>query len=139
MNHKDTEVSLVLQTFSNCYHGVYPTSNNHNSFVPQTTISTFVGVSTVSTFWTFFLSFFNPYTAPDGKLSGLKMHGPCRKQYIFRSCNTSTLKAMRFDKTTFTCLCKKEDKKTHGFQSSHIYSLFFFLFFFLMASWQGRG
>ena len=55
---------------------------------------------------------FNTFTAPDCKISGLK--GAC-KQYIFRSYNTSTSNAERFDETPFTCLYEKGNQKASGF------------------------
>ena len=39
------------------------------------------------------------------------MHGRGYKQYVFRSYNTSTFSAMRFDESPFTCQWEKEDKK----------------------------
>ena len=49
------------------------------------------------------------------------MDGRACKQYIFRSCNTSTLNALNFDKNPFTCQCETEDKNTDGFQILHFY------------------
>ena len=31
---------------------------------------------------------------------------------------------MHFDENSFTCQCKKDDKKAEGFQTSHFYGLF---------------
>ena len=38
-------------------------------------------------------------------------HGKSLQMYIFRSYNTSTLNALRFDENSFQCQCEKEDKK----------------------------
>ena len=45
------------------------------------------------------------------KFLGCKMYGYAYKQYIFKSYNTSTFNAVRFDENPFTCHCEKEDKK----------------------------
>ena len=50
-----------------------------------------------------------------------KMHRRAYKQCIFRSYNTSTFNAVRFDESSFTCQCEKEDKKAERFQVSHFY------------------
>ena len=39
------------------------------------------------------------------------MHGHAYKQYIFRSYNTSTFGAMRFDENPFKCQCKKKKRQ----------------------------
>ena len=49
------------------------------------------------------------------------MQGRTCKQYIFRSYNTFTFSATRFDENPFTCQCEKEDKKAEGFQISLSY------------------
>ena len=49
------------------------------------------------------------------------MFGHACKQYIFRSCNTSTFSAVRLDENPFTCQCEKESKMAPGFQISHFY------------------
>ena len=46
---------------------------------------------------------FNPFTAPAVKCPGWKMHRLACKQYMFRSCNTLTFTAVRFDEYPFTC------------------------------------
>ena len=51
-------------------------------------------------------------------------HGRACKQYVCRSCNTPSVKAMRFDDNLSTCQCEKEDKKAERFQISHLYSSF---------------
>ena len=43
------------------------------------------------------------------------------KQFIFRSYNTSTFNAMRFDANPFSCQCEKEDKEAEGSQMWHLY------------------
>ena len=48
------------------------------------------------------------------------MHGCACKEYIFRSYNTSTFHATRFDEDPFTWQCGKEDKKASGFQISFV-------------------
>ena len=47
------------------------------------------------------------------------MHGRAYKQYIFRSYDTSTFNAMRFDENSFKCQCEKEDKEACRFQILH--------------------
>jgi len=47
------------------------------------------------------------------------MHRRAYKQYIFRSYNTSTFNAMRFDENPFTFQHEKENQKAYGFQISH--------------------
>ena len=42
-------------------------------------------------------------------------------QCIFRSCNTCTFNAMRYDENPFTCQCKKEEENAEGFQILHCY------------------
>ena len=55
---------------------------------------------------------FNPFTAAACKLSGLKDARTRQQTVYFRSFNTSTFSAMRFDgENPFTCQCQKEDKK----------------------------
>ena len=49
------------------------------------------------------------------------MFGHACKQYIFRSCNTSTFSAVRLDENPFTCQCEKESKTAPGFQILHFY------------------
>ena len=49
------------------------------------------------------------------------MHGRACKQYIFRSYNTSTFNAMRFDENRLTRQCENEDRNSSGFQISHFY------------------
>ena len=51
-------------------------------------------------------------TAPARKMSWSKMHGRACKQYIFRSYNTYTFNAMRFDENPLTGQCEKEDNNT---------------------------
>ena len=51
------------------------------------------------------------------------MHAGTCKQNIFRSYNTSTLNAMRFDENPFTCQCEK--KKTKMFKGFIFFKLFF--------------
>ena len=55
------------------------------------------------------------------KFPGWKMHECAYKQCIFGSCNTCTFSAMRLDEKSFTCQCKKEDKKAEGFQILHFH------------------
>ena len=55
------------------------------------------------------------------KFPGWKMHTRTCKQYTFRSYNTSTFSAVRFDENPFTCLCNKEDEKAEGFQIWYFY------------------
>ena len=49
------------------------------------------------------------------------MDGRAYKQYIFRSCNTSAMNSLNFDKNSFTCQCETEDKNADGFQILHFY------------------
>ena len=58
------------------------------------------------------------------KFPGWKTHGRACKQYIFRSCSTSTFNAMCFDENPFTCQRETEDKKASGFQISLILDVF---------------
>ena len=44
------------------------------------------------------------------------MHGGTCKQYIFRSSDTSTFNAMRFDENPFTHQCEKGDEMLTGFK-----------------------
>ena len=54
----------------------------------------------------------NPVTVPACKNPGLKdAERHTRKQYIFRSYDTSTFSTMRSDENPFTCQCGNEDKK----------------------------
>ena len=46
------------------------------------------------------------------KFPGWKMQRRACKQFIFRSCNTSTFSAMRFDQSSFPMLVRKRKKKT---------------------------
>ena len=62
----------------------------------------------------------NPFTAPACKISGLS-EGCTDKRlqtYIFRSYNTSTFNAMRFDENPSFRQCEIEDRKAEGFQIS---------------------
>ena len=45
------------------------------------------------------------------KFPAWKMYGRTSKQYIFRSCNTSTFNAMCFDENSFPCQSKKKERK----------------------------
>ena len=65
----------------------------------------------------------NPFTAPACKISRLKDAHRCL-QCTFRSCNTCTFNAMRYDANPFTCQCKKEEENTEGFQILHFYRSF---------------
>ena len=49
------------------------------------------------------------------------LDAPTNNVIISRSCNTSTFNGMRFNENPFTCQCKKEDKKSEGFQILHFY------------------
>ena len=53
----------------------------------------------------------NPFTAPAWRFSGWKIQGRACRQYIFRSYNTSTFNAMRFDESLFTCQFEKRKRK----------------------------
>ena len=44
------------------------------------------------------------------------MHGRAYKQYISRSYNTSTFKAVRFDGDPYTCPCENKTKRLKGFK-----------------------
>ena len=44
------------------------------------------------------------------------MHECTYKQYIFRSYNSSTFNAVRFDESPFTWQSEKDDKKAKGFK-----------------------
>ena len=43
---------------------------------------------------------------------------------IFSGLTTSIFNSIHFGGDPFTCYCKKEDEKAHGFQISHFYGLF---------------
>ena len=49
------------------------------------------------------------------------MQGRACEQYIFRSCNTSTFNAMRFDENPVTSQCEQGNKEAEGFQISNCY------------------
>jgi len=64
----------------------------------------------------FFILFFNPFTAPAYKISGLKYTRMCLQTVYF-----PIFSAVRFDENPFTCQCENEDKKAKGFQISYFY------------------
>ena len=72
----------------------------------------------------FIFIFLIPSLPQSVKFPGWKMHGHASKWYIFRSFNTSTFNAMRFDENPLTCQCKKKERRKSLFQISHFYWLF---------------
>ena len=50
------------------------------------------------------------------KCPGWKVYGNAYKHYIFRTHNTSTFNAMRFDENPFKCQCEREDKRVKCFR-----------------------
>ena len=53
----------------------------------------------------------NPFTAPVCNISRLKDAGTCLQTSIFSGPVTSTVNAVRFDESPFTCQCEEGDKK----------------------------
>ena len=66
------------------------------------------------------------------RFPGWKMHGRTCKQYIFRSYNTSTFNAMRFDEILSHASAKKKTKRLKGFKFRT------FNYRFQVTSWQWR-
>ena len=81
-----------------------PISTTHVFVINSDNTSQILGYS-----W--MLDLLNPFTAPACKMFGLNDARTRLQTYFFRSYNTSTFSAMRFDKNPFTCQSETEDKK----------------------------